>query len=101
MALAQRSSSPPQTRATSVANAYAADESVIEQQGSVPGAAAELIWSALTRQRFGMRRLVAAKLATAPSIWPRQVAALESGDKSPHSKNLLLFLARNVSLVVA
>src|SRR5882724_12262796 len=52
------------------------------------------IWSALTRQRFSTRRLVAARLATALPIWPRQVAAWESGDKSPHSKKLLLFLAR-------
>jgi hypothetical protein len=39
------------------------------------------MWSALTCQRFGKRRLVAALIQK----WPRQVAAWESGDNSPHS----------------
>jgi len=43
------------------------------------------LWSALTCQRFGTRRLVAARPALA-TIWPRQVAAYESGNKLPHSK---------------
>ena len=44
------------------------------------------LWSALTCQRFGTRRLVAARPATAAAKWPRQVATFESGNKLPHSK---------------
>src|SRR6266851_3329219 len=43
------------------------------------------LWSALTCQRFGKRRLVAARLRFSERS-PRQVAAFQSGDKSPHSK---------------
>ncbi len=42
-------------------------------------------WSALTCQRFVTRRLVAARLPIG-SIWPRPVAAYQSGNKLPHSK---------------
>src|SRR6267142_553645 len=47
-------------------------------------------WSALTCQRFSKRRLVAARQTDSALTGPRQVAELESGDKSLHSKFCLI-----------
>src|SRR5688572_13010714 len=50
-----------------------------------------LFWSALTCQRFGRLRPVAAWRGVSLTQKRRQAAANQSGDRSPHSKNTGLF----------
>src|SRR5437016_13903288 len=55
------------------------------------GDAGHLIWSAVTCHRFGLRRPGAVVLKVDSSEpWSRQVATDQSGDRSPHSKELTL-----------
>jgi len=49
---------------------------------------AATLWSALTCQRFGRSRPVAATVALSQSKLRRQAASDQSGDRSPHSKEL-------------
>ncbi|MDQ6651474.1 MAG: hypothetical protein M3Y84_01885 [Acidobacteriota bacterium] len=49
------------------------------------------LWSALTCQRFGRSRLVAAMVELRLRTHRRQAASDQSGDLSPHSKELPLY----------
>ena len=53
------------------------------------GDAGHLIWSAVTCHRFSLQRPGAVVLSVDSSeSWSRQVATDQSGDRSPHSKEL-------------